>query len=78
MEHGLTADLARDFENYLNQKHAKQLGGRRITITLIPTTRDKLLTGLVAGMGDISGANLTATATRMQTADFVSPRSRPL
>jgi membrane-bound lytic murein transglycosylase MltF len=72
-EHGLTADLARDFENYLNQKHAKQLGGRRITITLIPTTRDKLLTGLVAGMGDISGANLTATATRMQTADFVSP-----
>jgi membrane-bound lytic murein transglycosylase MltF len=74
--HGLTADLARDFETYLNQKHAKALGGRRITVTLIPTTRDKLLTGLVAGMGDISGGNLTATASRMQTADFVAPTER--
>ena len=72
-EHGLTADLASDFETYLNQKHAKELGGRPITITLIPTTRDKLLSGLVDGLGDISGGNLTATATRMQTADFVSP-----
>ncbi len=71
--HGLTADLARDFETYLNQKHAKQLGGRRLTISLIPTTRDKLLTALVAGMGDISGGNLTATATRMKSADFVAP-----
>ena len=74
--HGLTADLARDFETYLNQKHAKELGGRRITVRLIPTTRDKLLTGLVAGMGDISGGNLTATASRMETADFVAPTER--
>jgi membrane-bound lytic murein transglycosylase MltF len=74
--HGLTADLAHDFETYLNQKHAKELGGHRITVTLIPTTRDKLLTELVAGMGDISGGNLTATANRMQTADFVAPTER--
>jgi len=74
--HGLTADLAHDFETYLNKKHAKELGGRRITVGLIPTTRDKLLTGLVAGMGDISGGNLTATASRMQTADFVAPTER--
>ena len=72
-EHGLTADLARDFETYLNQKHATELGGRPITITLIPTTRDKLLPDLVAGKGDIAGGNLTATATRMQTANFVAP-----
>jgi len=74
--HGLTADLARDFETYLNQKHAKELGGRRITVTLVPTTRDQLLTGLVAGAGDISGGNLTATASRMEIADFVAPTER--
>ena len=71
--HGLTADLARDFETYLNHKHAKALGGRRITVSLIPTTRDRLLTDLAAGKGDVSGGNLTATASRMQTADFVAP-----
>ena len=72
-EHGLTADLAHDFEAYLNQKHAQELGGRPIAVTLIPTTRDRLLTGLTDGTGDIAGGNLTATASRMQTADFVAP-----
>ena len=70
---GLTADLARDFETYLNNKHAKALGGKRITISLIPTTRDKLLSDLTAGKGDISGGNLTATTNRMKIADFVAP-----
>jgi membrane-bound lytic murein transglycosylase MltF len=72
-EQGLTADLAHDFETYLNQKHAQELGGRPITVTLIPTTRDRLLTGLADGTGDIAGGNLTATASRMQMADFVAP-----
>ena len=75
-ELGLTADLAHDFANYLNHKHAKELAGRPITISLIPTTRERLLTELVDGMGDISGGNLTATASRMKMADFVSPTER--
>jgi len=73
---GLTAELAKDFETYLNQKHAKELGGKKITVDLIPTTRDRLLTGLTDGMGDISGGNLTATAVRMRTADFVAQTDR--
>ena len=73
---GLTAQLAKDFENYLNQKHAKELGGKRITVSLVPTTRDKLLSALVDGGGDISGGNLTATASRAKIADFVSPTER--
>jgi membrane-bound lytic murein transglycosylase MltF len=75
-EHGLTADLARDFEKYLNQKHAKELAGRRITVSIIPTTRDGLLSGLTDGRGDIAGGNLTATKTRMEAADFVAPVER--
>src|SRR5262245_42611639 len=45
-ERGVAADLVRDFERYLNRKHAKQLGKRPLTIYLIATTRDKLLSGL--------------------------------
>jgi membrane-bound lytic murein transglycosylase MltF len=74
--HGLTAELAQDFETYLNSKHASELGGKPITVTLVPTTRDKLLSELVAGTGDIAGGNLTATPSRMQTADFVAPTSQ--
>ena len=44
-ERGLTAELARDFERYLNQKHRAQLGKRPLTVYLIPTTRDRLLPG---------------------------------
>jgi membrane-bound lytic murein transglycosylase MltF len=69
-ERGLTAELARDFERYLNQKYRKKLQRRPITISLIPTTRDKLLSHLVQGLGDISAGNLTITPERLQIADF--------
>src|SRR4029453_2259485 len=75
-QRGLSADLGRDFETYLNNKHAKELGGRKITVTLIPTTRVKLLSELVDGKGDISGGNLTATATRLKMVDFAVPTER--
>ena len=75
-ERGLTAELVRDFERYINQKYAKQLGKRPITVYLLPTTRDKLLTQLVAGGGDIAAGNLTATDERLKIVDFVAPRDR--
>ena len=73
-ERGLTAELVRDFERYINQKYAKRLGKRPITVYLLPTTRDKLLTQLVAGGGDIAAGNLTATDERLKIVDFVAPR----
>ena len=72
-ERGLTADLARDFEAYLNRKYAKQLKKRPITVILIPTTRDKLLSGVVEGHGDIAAGNLTETAERRKLVDFIAP-----
>ena len=43
-ERGITAELVRDFERYVNQKYAKQLGKRPLTVVhRSPTTRDKLL-----------------------------------
>ncbi len=75
-ERGLTAELARDFERYVNKRYASQLGKRPVTVFLIPTTRDKLLTNLQTGLGDISAGNLTATDERRKLVDFVAPRDR--
>ena len=75
-ERGLTADFVRDFERYVNRKLAKELGKRPITVYIIPTTRDQLLEGLVAGNGDIAAGNLTATEERRKIVDFVAPEDR--
>lgn len=70
---GLTAELARDFEHYINRKYKKQLKRRPITVALIPTTRDRLLPNVAAGLGDIAAGNLTVTDDRLATVDFYSP-----
>ena len=75
-ERGVVADLVRDFERYLNQKHAKALGKRPLTVIIIPTTRDKLLSGVTGGLGDIAAANLTVTEERLKIVDFVAPTDR--
>ncbi len=68
-ERGLTADAAREFEQYLNRKY--KTGKRPLTLYLIPTTRDKLLPGLAAGLGDVAAGNLTVTPDRQRLVDFV-------
>ncbi len=68
-ERGLTADAARELEMYLNQKY--KTGKRPITVYLLPTTRDKLLSGVAGGLGDIAAGNLTATPERQRIAHFV-------
>jgi membrane-bound lytic murein transglycosylase MltF len=75
-ERGLAAELVREFERYVNQKYAKQLGKRPLTVFIIATTRDKLLTNLNEGLGDISAGNLTVTPERLKIVDFVAPTDR--
>ncbi len=72
-ERGLTAELVRDFEQYVNRKYAKQLGKRPLTVYLIPTTRDELLQDVADGLGDIAAGNITVTDARRQLVDFVAP-----
>ena len=73
-ERGLTAELVRDFEQYINRKY--KTGKRPITVYLIPTTRDKLLSKLVDGFGDIAAGNLTVTDERLRQVDFVVQTDR--
>ena len=72
-ERGITADFVRDFERYINQKYQKQLGKRPITVVIRPTTRDKLLTSVADGLGDIAAGTLTATDERRKIVDFFIP-----
>jgi membrane-bound lytic murein transglycosylase MltF len=72
-ERGITAELVREWERYISRKYAKQLGKRPVTVYIIPTTRDKLIPGVVGGLGDIAAGNITATDQRSQFVDFVAP-----
>jgi membrane-bound lytic murein transglycosylase MltF len=72
-EQGITAELVREWERYISRKYAKQLGKRLVTVYIIPTTRDKLIPGVVEGLGDIAAGNITATDQRSQLVDFVAP-----
>jgi membrane-bound lytic murein transglycosylase MltF len=70
-QRGLTYESLVGFDKYVN----KQLGKKTLTVRLvvIPTTRDRLLPGLVEGIGDIAAGNLTITADRQKLVDFSDP-----
>jgi membrane-bound lytic murein transglycosylase MltF len=75
-EEGLTAELVRNFERYLNKRYAAKLHKRPLTVAIFPTTRDKLFPYLVKGVGDIAAGALTATPERLETLDFLAPEDR--
>ena len=72
-ERGLSAEIVRDFERWINKKYANQLGKRPLTIYLVPATRDKLLPDVVEGLADIAVGNLTVTEERLKLVDFAVP-----
>ena len=76
-ERGITAELLLHWERTLNNKYAKQLGKRPVTLLIIPTTRDKLISGLVEGLGDVAAGNITVTEQGLSLVDFVSPADLP-
>jgi membrane-bound lytic murein transglycosylase MltF len=76
-ERGVSAEGVRGFERWLNEKYAQQLGSRPVTILIVPTTRDRLLQDVAAGLGDVAVGNLTVTDERLQVVDFVSDPDAP-
>jgi membrane-bound lytic murein transglycosylase MltF len=72
-ERGITAELVRDFEQFLNEKYRRKLHNRPITVILIPTSRGRLIPDVVAGLGDIAAGNLSATQERLREVDFIAP-----
>ena len=72
-ERGVTAELVREWERWINTTYARQLGKRPLTVYLIPTTRDKLIPHLVEGLGDVAAGDITVTEARLRVVDFVAP-----
>ncbi len=71
-QRGLTYEMLKEFETFLNkQRQTKTL---KIKIVIIPTKRDRLLPDLTEGLGDIAAGNLTITPNRLETVDFSTPQ----
>lgn len=68
---GVEAELGRAYEKSLNRRFAKK--NFAFQVVFIPTPRDRLLTDLVAGKGDIAAGTLTVTPERQSTVDFALP-----
>jgi membrane-bound lytic murein transglycosylase MltF len=71
VQRGITYEGLQAFEKELNNK--LKLGPRKVNVVVIPVSRDRLLSGLVEGRGDIVAANLTITEQRAATVDFSDP-----
>jgi membrane-bound lytic murein transglycosylase MltF len=72
-ERGAAADLMRQFERWLNQKYAKTLGKRPLTLVVVAVTRDKLLADLTEGRADIAVGNIKVLDELLKSIDFVAP-----
>ena len=66
-ERGLTAELVRDFEHVPQPEVRQAARQASVDRLLIPTTRDKLLPGVVDGLGDIAAGNITVTEERRRS-----------
>ena len=63
-QRGLTYELLKEFEKYINIKLKRKT--IEVRIIIIPTPRDRLLPALVDGLGDIAAGNLTITQQRLK------------
>jgi len=68
---GTAVELGLELEKVLNKDRKKQID--HIHIAFVPMPRDRLLTALNEGYGDIVMANLTITDERLKQVDFTDP-----
>lgn len=66
---GLAYEFMTEFVNTLN---AGKSTNARVYALFLPTARDRLVTDVVSGYGDVAIGGLTVTASREQAVDFVS------
>jgi ABC-type amino acid transport substrate-binding protein len=70
--YGITADTGRQLEEYLNRRYGRGRGFN-IRVEFLPTRRDRLLEGLIAGHGDIAAGSLSITPERAALIEFLDP-----
>jgi membrane-bound lytic murein transglycosylase MltF len=72
-ERGISADLMREFERWVNKKYAAQLGKRPLTVFIVVATRDKMLADLTGGHADVAVGNIKVLDELLKEVDFVAP-----
>ncbi len=72
-ERGISADLIRQFELWVNKKYAAQLGKRPLTAYVVVATRDKMLADLLEGRADVAVGNIKVLPELLKDVDFVAP-----
>ena len=72
-ERGISADLIREFERWVNKKYAAQLGKRPLTAVVIVATRDKMRADLLEGRADVAVGNIKVLPELLKDVDFVAP-----
>lgn len=75
-ERGLTHDLYRAFEDFVNERLGKE--HLKVNVVFIPVARDELLPGLIEGRGDIAAAGLTISPEREAIVDFTRPLTKEI
>ncbi len=68
---GITYDVGHAFEEWLNKREKTK--SLKISVVFIPVARDRLLSGLVDGLGDIAAGNITVTEQRSALVQFGDP-----
>jgi membrane-bound lytic murein transglycosylase MltF len=66
---GIAYEALKAFEDEINKKR----GHLKVNVVFFPTTREKMLSDLVAGLGDIVAAGFTITPERDKLVDFTMP-----
>ena len=72
-ERGISADLIRQFEKWVNKKYTKTLGKRPITVFVGVVTRDKMLADLTEGRVDVAVGSIKVIDELLKSVDFVAP-----
>ena len=68
---GITYEVAVQFEQFLKKRLGKPAG--RLTMVVLPTSRDRLLSMVREGKADIAAGTLTITPDRLAMVDFSEP-----
>ena len=71
---GLTFEAMQAFETQLNQRLGLRV--KRVRVMFIPVPRDRLLTGLRDGLGNLAVSQIKVTPARRAMADFSIPAAR--
>ena len=69
--HGVAAEAAEELEKYIRRTYPALK--QKFVVVLIPTSRDRLLPDLLAGLGDIAAGDITITPDRQKVVSFTTP-----